>query len=104
MSDPNSPTPSPTPSPDAVTQPNAAPEGIFAKILGILGSPTVRRLLVFLLGFLTVALNKKLGLELNPESMVTDALLVLGYIGQSAYTDASKARSDALATAAASPR
>jgi len=89
-------TPVVAPSPEPITQPNPAPSS-FDKTLAVLTNPTVRRLLVFLLGFLTVALNKKLGLELNPESMVTDALLVLGYIGQSAFTDASKARSDAMA-------
>lgn len=89
----------PAPS-EPITQPTAVPS-TFSKVMAVLVNPTVRRLIVFLLGFLTVALNKKLGLDLNAESMVTDALLVLGYIGQSAYTDASKVRSDALVTAAA---
>lgn len=73
------------------------------KLIEIITNPTVRRLIVFLLGFLTVALNKKLGLDLNPEALVTDALLVLGYVGQSAFVDASKARSEALVEATAKP-
>lgn len=70
------------------------------KVLDVLASPTVRRFIVFLLGFLTVALNKKLGLDLDPNAMFADMLMVLGYVGQSAFTDASKARSDALVEAA----
>lgn len=73
------------------------------KFLAVLTNPSVRRLLVFLVGFGTVALNKKLGLDLDANALVTDALMVLGYIGQSAYTDASKARSDALVEASKAP-
>lgn len=70
------------------------------KAIEILTNPTVRRLVVFLLGFLTVLLHKKLGLDLDPNDLVAMAVTVIGYIGQSAYTDASKARSDALLGAA----
>ena len=70
------------------------------KFIAVLTNPSVRRIVVFLLGFLTIALNKKLGLDLDPNAMLTDALLVLGYVGQAAYTDASKSRSDAMLAAA----
>ncbi len=91
----------PPPAVEPITKPNPVAPSWFSKVLAVLVNPTVRRLLVFLLGFLTVALNKKLGLDLNAEALVTDALMVLGYIGQSAFTDASKARSDAMVASTA---
>lgn len=66
------------------------------KILEILKQPTIRRLLVFLVGLAVTALHRRFGIELNAEEIVGTVVLVLGYIGQSAYTDASKTRSDAL--------
>jgi hypothetical protein len=85
-----------TPAAEPIAQPNPAPSAA-SKAIAFLASPTGRRLLVFVLGFLTVSLNKRLGLELDAQSLATDVVLVLGYIGQSAFTDASKARSGALA-------
>lgn len=58
-------------------------------VVEFLVSGTGRRLLVFLIGFLTVTLNKKLGLDLNAESLVADIVMALGYITQSAVKEAS---------------
>lgn len=74
-----------------------------SKAVEVLTNPTVRRLLVFVIGMGTTLLHKKLGLELDANDILATVLLVLGYVGQSAYNDASKARSDAL-MAASLPR
>lgn len=71
-----------------------------SKALEILKSPTVRRLLVFLIGLAVTALHRKFGIELNAEEIVGTVMLVIGYIAQSAFTDASKTRSEALLEAA----
>lgn len=104
MSDPNS----ATPSPEAPTQPNLAKPSVLSVILAAVTSGTGRRLLVFLLGFLTVALNKKFGLDLDPQALVAELVLILGYIVQSAGNEALQAHADAKvqaaqAAAAASP-
>lgn len=66
------------------------------KFLEVLKNPTVRRLVVFLLGLGCTVLHKKLGLDLDPNDILATVVLTLGYVGQSAYTDASKTRSQAL--------
>jgi hypothetical protein len=73
------------------------------KVLELLKNPTIRRLLVFLVGLAVTALHRRFGIELNAEEIVGTVVLVLGYIGQSAFTDASKTRSDALVEASRSP-
>lgn len=58
-------------------------------------SGTGRRLLVFLLGFLTTVLNRKLGLDLDAEQIAGVVVASLGYIAQSAVKEASDAHADA---------
>lgn len=72
------------------------------KVLAIITNPSVRRLLVFVLSFGTVALNKKFGLNLDAAEIIGVVVTALGYIGQSAVKEASVARSDALADVAKS--
>lgn len=76
---------------------------MFEKIMEILKAPTVRRLLVFVVGLGTVVLNRRFGLDLSAEQIVGDVVLTLGYLGQSAFTDASKVRSAALVEAGVQP-
>lgn len=64
-------------------------------VAAFLISGTGRRLLVFVIGFLTVALNKKLGLELDAGAIVADIALVIGYLVQSAVKEGVVAGADA---------
>lgn len=66
------------------------------KVIEVLASPTVRRLAVFLIGLGVTALHKRFGLEMDAAEIYGTVLMVLGYVGQSAFTDASKTRSDAM--------
>lgn len=51
----------------------------------------IKRLLTFVVGFLAVVLNKKLGLELDAAAQATIVALCLGFIGQSMYKEKSLA-------------
>lgn len=50
-------------------------------------SPTVRRLLALALGAIVVALNKRLGLQLDTAEVAGLVALILGYLAQSAAVD-----------------
>jgi hypothetical protein len=69
-------------------------------LLAFLASGTGRRLLVFAASFLTVTLNKRLGLELDANALIADVTLALGYVVQSAAKEASDAHADAKVEAA----
>jgi hypothetical protein len=69
--------------------------------LAWLASGTGRRLLVFLASLVLPVLNKKFEWQLDPEVIVGQLVLALGYIAGSNHKEASVARSDALVTAAA---
>lgn len=71
-----------------------------AKFLEILSNPSVRRFVVTLITMGTVALNKKLGLDLDPNHLFDLCLVGLGYIAQSAGKEAIVAHADAKVSAA----
>lgn len=86
---------------DPVAPAPAAPKpSVLSVVFGFLLSGTGRRLLVFLLGFLTVALNKRFGLDLDANQLVGELALILGYITQSAVKEASDAHAEAKLSAA----
>lgn len=66
-----------------------------AKFLEILSNPSVRRFVVTLITMGTVALNKKLGLDLDPNHLFDLCIVGLGYVGQSAAREAVVAHADA---------
>lgn len=53
-----------------------------------LKAATIKRLIAFVVGVAAVALNKKLGLDLDVESQAMLVTLILGYIGQSSLKEA----------------
>lgn len=65
------------------------------KLLEVLSNSSIRRFIVFLLTFATVALNKRIGLDLDPNAMFDVILVALGYIGQSAAKEVGVALADA---------
>ena len=80
------------------------------KLTALLANPSLRRIVVFLLGFLTVALHRKLGLDLDPGDLYTIAGLSLGMVTASnakeaivAHADAKAALADAVLAKAAPP-
>lgn len=91
--------PSQTPT-DVAAVPAPARPSVLGIILDAVMSGTGRRLLVFLLGFATVALNKRFGLDLDPQAIVAELALILGYIVQSAAKEAVVAHADARVAAA----
>ena len=66
------------------------------KLVELLANPSLRRILVYLLTFGTTALHRRFGIELDATEIIAIIATGLGYLAQSAYTDASKARSNAL--------
>ena len=78
-------------------------QAIFGSLIGWVVSGTGRRILVFVLGFLTVALNNKLGLNLNAEQLAAEIALALGYLIQSASKQASVAKTEQALVSAVSP-
>ena len=69
-------------------------------IYDVLASPTFRRFLVWVLTFLTVALNKKLGLELDAAQIASVIIAALAYLAQSALRQGKPAEPPALPTEA----
>lgn len=61
---------------------------------------TIRRLVAFVIGLVAVALNKKLGLQLDPTAEASIVALIIGYIGQSAYKEAQEKKAAAVVVAA----
>jgi hypothetical protein len=74
---------------------NKPPKPALAALFAFLASGTGRRLIVFLVSFLTVTLNKKLGLDLDANALIADVTMALGYIAQSAAKEASDAHAEA---------
>lgn len=64
-------------------------------------SASIRRMVAFVVGILAMALNKKLGLQLDDAAQVGIVTLIATYIGQSAYTQAQSKKADAVVAAAA---
>jgi hypothetical protein len=78
------------------------------KVLEFLANPSVRRMAVFLIGLGVVALNKRLGLNLDANEIWDIVLLSIAMFTQSAVregmvanADAKKALADAAKSAAA---
>jgi hypothetical protein len=57
----------------------------------------VKRLVVFLVGLLVVALNKKWGLNLDSTEVASVAIMVLGYVFQSAWKQVASDKAKAAA-------
>jgi DNA-binding transcriptional ArsR family regulator len=100
MSDP---TPA-SPSPEPITQPTPVVESWWKVVLAWLASGTGRRLLVFLASLVLPVLNKKFEWQLEPEVIVGELVMALGYIAGSNHKEASQARSDALVAASVPSR
>ena len=60
-----------------------------------LTNPTLRRAVIFLASAAVVALNKKLGLDLDPTAIGSLAVMVVGYLGASNFKEASIAHAEA---------
>lgn len=70
-------------------------------VLGaFLASPSGHRLAVFLLGFLVVTLNKRVGLNLDTNDLVATITMCLGFIVPSAAKEASDNHAEAKVEAA----
>lgn len=67
-------------------------------------NPGLKRLLVTLAGAAIVALNKKLGLDLDALSIASISGMVVAYIGQSALKEVQLAKVDAAAAVASKPQ
>ena len=65
------------------------------KILSFLGNPSVRRMAVFLVGLGVVALNKRLGLQLDANELFDVALMSIAMFTQSAVREGVVAMADA---------
>jgi hypothetical protein len=65
------------------------------KALEFLSAPSVRRMAVFLIGLGVVALNKKLGLELDANEIWDVVLLSIAMFTQSAVREGMVAHADA---------
>ncbi len=89
----------PPPAVEPITKPNPVAPSWLSKVLEVLASPTVRRLLVFAASLVLNAMNKKWGLDLSVETLFGVDAVTGVYLAQSAHTEASKARSDALVAA-----
>lgn len=77
-----------------------ASQSTLAALMAFLTSGTGRRLVVFVASFLTVTLNKRLGLDLDPNALIADVTLALGYVVQSSVKEASDNHADAKVEAA----
>lgn len=60
-----------------------------------LTNPTLRRAVIFLASAAVVALNKKLGLDLDPTAIGSLAVMVVGYLGASNWKEGALAHADA---------
>ena len=60
-----------------------------------LTNPTRRRAVIFLASAAVVALNKKLGLDLDPTAIGSLAVMVVGYLAGSNFKEASLAHAEA---------
>ena len=60
-----------------------------------LTNPTLRRAVIFLASAAVVALNKKLGLDLDPTAIGSLAVMVVGYLAGSNYKEAAVAHAEA---------
>lgn len=67
-------------------------------------NPGLKRLLVTLAGAAIVALNKKLGLDLDALSIASISGMVVAYIGQSALKEVQLAKVDAAAAVTSKPQ
>lgn len=67
----------------------------------IANNPSMKRLLVALLGAGAIALNKRFGFALGDTEVEAVAAIVLGYLAQSSYKEAAIAKANAAGNAAA---
>lgn len=65
------------------------------KILSFLGNPSVRRMAVFLIGLAVVALNKRVGLNLDANEVFDVVLMSIAMFTQSAVREGVVAMADA---------
>jgi|SRR5688500_8979467 len=61
---------------------------------------TIRRLAVFVVGLVVLALNKKLGFDLTQTDTLSIAGIIAAYLGQSAYREAQTTKAEAVVLAA----
>lgn len=69
--------------------------------MNILENAGLKRLAAFLVTFLALLLSKKLGIELTSEEKAELVALTIAFIGQSAWKEASLAKSEAAGKLAA---
>lgn len=67
-------------------------------------NPSLKRLFFTLAGAAIVALNKKLGLDLDSMSIASISAMVVAYLGQSALKEVQLAKVDAAAAVSTKPQ
>lgn len=67
-------------------------------------NPSLKRLMFTLAGAAVVALNKKLGLDLDSMSIASISAMVVAYLGQSALKEVQLAKVDAAAAVSTKPQ